>query len=251
MNLSAARLFISFAAAGVSSLHAEALMLDFGPTNIAGDALTNSPYHTANQAFSGTIWNRIDKDDVRPGRLRLSDGTLPADLAIDLGCTREADVTVINLAFRPDGHHALGGATNTGVYHEASAGRDAIYNGNKFDRSRAVGLQVRGLRPGDYVVYVVARSTNVAQPHTQRIYVGAAAAPGDFDFASPGYIMRPLAYRHGTDATDSWIEDANYVRFPLKIAAGHVLNIATIGDDRNERRGFLNCVQIVPVVSAP
>lgn len=234
------------AAASAVPLGAEVLMLDFGPTNIAGDALTNSPYHTVNSSFSGTIWNKVEKDDVRPGRLRMADGIVATKLGLDLGATREAGVTVINLNARPDGYHALGGAANTGVYEDASAGRDAIFSGAKFDRSRAVGMQVTGLPAGDYVVYVVARSTNMSQPHTQRVYVGIASASGDFDFASPSYIMRPLSYRHGIDATDSWVEDANYVRFAVTITAGQVLNLASIGDDRNERRGFLNCVQIVP-----
>ena len=38
-------------------------MLDFGPTPVSGDSLTNSPYHVENGSFSGTVWNQVQKDD--------------------------------------------------------------------------------------------------------------------------------------------------------------------------------------------
>lgn len=232
-----------------ASLGAEVLMIDFGPTNIAGDSLTNSPYHAANGAFSGTVWNKVEKEDVRVGQLRLADGTPAANVSIDLGATREAGVTQIDLGAKPDGAHALSGATHTGVYQDASPGSDAIYNGNKFDRSRAVGLQVLGLAPGTYDVYVVARNTNGADAQTQTIHVGTVEQAGNFDFTQANYPRQQLIYTDGDDATDVWREGRNYARFTIRLDAGHALNIATIGGEpgpRRERRGFINCVQIAP-----
>jgi hypothetical protein len=221
-------------------------MLDFGPTPVAGDSLTNSPYHAENGSFSGTIWNQVQKDDLAPSELRWADGALARTVSLNIGATTKPDVTLIDLNIKPSGSHSLSGASNRGVYEGATVGGDAIYNGVKHGHARAIGVQIGGLTPGGYTVYVIARNTNGTEAQSQHVHVGTETAAGDFDFTKAGYTRRSLRYRHGADAIDRWTENVNYAKFTVSVEAGGVLNIAVQGGEEQERRGFLNCVQIVP-----
>jgi len=68
------------------SASAQVLMLDFGPTAATGTDRTNSPYHTANGAFTDTTWNTLGTADVASG-IVWSDNTAATGISINLGAT--------------------------------------------------------------------------------------------------------------------------------------------------------------------
>lgn len=226
-------------------------MLDFGPTIVTGDALTNSPYHSVNGSFSGTVWNSVEKAAIPSGKLIWADGTPAALVGLRIGVSAESGVTMLNLPGIPTNSHMLAKLINNGVYEGTSAGRDAIFHGKQNTSPRALGVQVNGLAPGRYEVYVVARNTNLVIAHTQQIYVGTASNSAEFNFAAPGYTSLTLAYARGAEATNQWVDGANYLKFTVTVNAGDALNIASVGGDGGEKRGFINCVQIVSVPSEP
>jgi hypothetical protein len=225
-------------------LHAAALMLDFGPTAVAESSRTNSPYHTADPAFTQTTWNQVQTADVSVGGLLWSDGTPAMDIALNIGGNSGAGITIIDLSKTGLSCEALGGSNTSGIYAGTSVGTDAIFLGTS--GTRAVGLQITGLAAGTYDIYIVARNTNTTSPQTQSLYVGTAAAgSGNFDFS--GYDKKMLTYAGNMTATSAWSEDANYVRFSVSLSAGEVLNLACSAP----ARGFLNSVQIVPAIPEP
>lgn len=234
------------ALAAAATLNANVLMLDFGPTPVHGDALTTSPYHAEDGSFSGTVWNVVQKWDIPVGKVRYADGTLAETVSIDIGGATSNESRTISLAHTPSGSHVLGDAVNTGVYQSASAATDAIFTGQQGGHSRAIGVQINGLPAGTYDVYVVPRNTNsTKQNNLQQVHVGTADAPGDFDYTAPAFARVSLTYANQTSATLRWTEGENYAKKTVTVPAGGVINIAVRGDGEYERRGFLNCVQIV------
>lgn len=232
-------------ALGVScSLQAQVLQLDFGPTAASGAALTNSPYHAANGAFTGTTWNQIETADIAAGGLVWSDGTTAAGIALNIGGNSGAGVTTIDLTKTGLTSGALGTSNSSGIYAGMSVGTDGIFLGSS--GARAVGFQITGLAAGTYDIYIAARNTSTSSAQTQGLYVGTAASgSGNFDFS--GYNSKTLTYDGNTTATASWSEDANYVRFSVSISSGEVLNLASYAP----ARGFLNSVQIVSSIPEP
>lgn len=224
-------------------------MLDFGPIIATGDALTNSPFHKENGYFSGTVWNQIDKTTPSLGTLVWADGTLATGVQLRVGAGVHTGVTILNFTGIALNHSTPPKTTHTGVYAGTSAGQDALFPGKPSAQALPIGVQINGLPPGRYEVYVVARNINVDLAQTQRVYVGVAKGSAGINFASAGYTSRTLAYATGTDATEEWQEGANYLKFTVTLKEGDALNIATIGEQGGRLRGFLNCVQVVSVSS--
>lgn len=226
------------------SLHASVLMLDFGPTTVAGIGdQTNSPYHQAEPSFVQTVWNKVETTDIASGGLVWSDGTAATGLALNIGGNSAAGVTTLDLAKTGLTSSAMGTSIVSGVYAGTSAGADGIYLGAS--GARAVGFQLSGLAAGTYDIYITARNTSTSSAQTQGLYVGTSASAGNFDFS--GYGAKTLTYANNTTAVTTWSEDANYVKFTVSLSAGNVLNLASYAP----ARGFLNSVQIVSTIPEP
>lgn len=249
--------FLLSAVCLAGSLHAEVLMLDFGPVTATVDALTNSPYHTVNGTFSGTVWNQIDKGTLSSTTLVWADGTTATGVQLRVGASVHADVTTLNFTGGAINDSMPSKITCTGVYAGTSVGQDGLFPGKPSAQALAIGVQLNGLPPGRYDVYVVARNTSINLAQTQQVYVGAVKAgavkigsgkgSAGLDFAAPGYAHRTLAYADGTDATVKWEEGVNYLKFTVTVNPGDVLNIASSSGQGGKLRGFINCVQIVSV----
>ena len=244
MTKRAALLPVLFALCLPGYLNGAALMLDFGPTAASDASRTNSPYHTADTAFTQTTWNQVQTADVPDGGLQWSDGTTATDISLNIGGNSGAGITIIDLSKTGLSSEALGGSNASGIYAGTSVGKDGIFLGTS--GTRAVGLQITGLAAGTYDIYITARNTNTTSSQTQSLYVGTASSgSGNFDFS--GYSKKTLTYAGNTTATSAWSEDGNYVRFSISLSAGEVLNLACSAP----ARGFLNSVQITSAIPEP
>lgn len=228
------------------SLEAAVLMVDFGPTTVIDGRRTNSPYHAATAGFSDATWNKVETADV--ASLLYSDGSAATGVALNLGAV--AGGTTIDLDTQPSSSSGLGSATNIGVFGETSVAKDGIFHGATGTVTRT-GAQFTGLDAGTYEVFVTARNTNAGSTSaSQSAFVGAGAAGADFD--SAGLSTATLAYGTQTAATSTWEEGGNYLKFTVTLAEGQALNIATSGTEGGSaNRGFLNSIQISPVVPEP
>jgi hypothetical protein len=223
---------------------AQVLMLDFGPTLVTGADQSNSPYHTVEPAFTGTIWNRIQTADVASGLL-YANGSAATGVSLNLGATITAESTTIGLTNTPSLNSALGTSTNTGVYAGTSVGTDGISTGGS-GNVRYVGFQLGGLAAGTYDIYLTSRNTNTGSAYQQIAYVGTSDTVENFD-ALKLSLTDSLSYANAADATSSWQLGENYLKFTVTLGAGEYLNLAVVGGATGERRGFLNSVQIVAV----
>lgn len=249
--------FLLSAVCLAGSLHAEVLMLDFGPVTATVDALTNSPYHTVNGSFSGTVWNQIDKGTLSSTQLVWADGTTATGVQLRVGASVHADVTTLNFTGGAINNSMPTKVTHTGVYAGTSVGQDGLFPGKPSAQSLAIGVQLNGLAPGRYEVYVVARNPSINLAQTQQVYVGAVKAgavkvrsgkgSADMDFAVRGYTHQTLTYASGADATADWTEGVNYLKFTVNVNTGDVLNIASRSEQGGKLLGFINCVQIVSI----
>jgi hypothetical protein len=240
MNLASLGLFI----VPMLALNSEAsvLMLDFGPTTVSEENRSNSPYHTVN-ASAGLSWNKVstleDEDhiavqDLMSG-LVFADGTSATGIGVNVGV---ATGTEVNLGVQPVRNSPLGGNFYTGIYSEGSVGRDGIFTTSAV----ALGIQVTGLAPGIYEVFLATRNTSFNGSNTQISYAGSGVAGANYDYSS--YLSASLAFPSGAPAPTTWIEGESYVKLTVALAAGDALNLAVIG---KADRGFLNAVQIVSV----
>lgn len=233
---------------------AQVLMMDFGPTSTTGGSLTNSPYHTADNTFTGTSWNKLGTADVASGLL-WSNGAAATGVSVNLGATTTDASRTIGLANTPSNGTGLSGsAMTTGVYADSSPGRDGIFTGSSSGNIRAVGLQISGLTTGTYDIYMTGRNTNTNAGHTQNFYAGKAASSGDFTFTDTGtFASKSITYFAAPTAqNDAWSATtlANYAKFSITITSGEVLQLAVFGGT-GDSRGFLNSVQIVNTAPIP
>jgi len=229
----------------IPSAGASILMLDFGPTVATDAARLNSPYHTAaGSGFTGSSWNLIERTDVLSG-LVYADGTAANGVTVNLGVAPATGTpTVVALGSTPGSSAALGTVVSTGIYASPSVGRDGIFG----TANQSMGVQVSGLAPGIYEIFIIGRNTNISSS-TAVSYVGTGVTGVDFDFS--GLTPFTINYTNLT-STSSWVEGANYSRHTITLAAGESLNIATQGtDSASQFRGFLNSIQIVPQVPEP
>ncbi|MFH1498736.1 MAG: PEP-CTERM sorting domain-containing protein [Verrucomicrobiota bacterium] len=233
---------------------AQVLMLDFGPTTASGASRTNSPYHTADDTFTDTTWNRLGTADVASGLL-WSDGVAATDVSVNLGATTTDGSRTVDLGNTPsNGTGLTGSAMTSGVYADTSPARDGIFTGSSSGNIRAVGLQISGLSTGTYEIYMTGRNTNTTGGHVQNFYAGKAASSGDFTFTDTEvFAHKSITYfASPTQQNNAWSETtlANYARFSVTITSGDVLQLAAFGGT-GDNRGFLNAVQIVNTTPIP
>ena len=221
------------------------LMIDFGPVPVDTLSATNSPYHTANTAFTDTTWNQItENDEFTAGGLLYSDGTPATGITVDIGDTPSAPVMDLNLS-SPVLSKALGTEANSGVYAGNSVAKDGIFADTR--GTRRTGFQVGGLPAGTYDIYLTGRNTNTSGLPVTRFSVGTSGAPGNFKFSQ--YPTQDISY--GESSIESWVPygqaGANYAKFRVTIKPNECLNVVTVGTTMKEWRGFINSAQIVPV----
>lgn len=239
--------FLTLAAAALFSCAvspAQVLMLDFGPTQVAGADQSNSPYHTVTPSFTGTVWNQIQNTDVGSG-LSYADGTAATGVSLNIGATTNGDSTTVGLSNTPSVNNPLGGSTNTGIYAGTSVGTDGISTSSS-GHKRFVGFQLGGLAAGTYDIYLTSRNTSTNSSYDQIAYVGTSSTSGDFNAISLS-LTGSLSYAGGSDAILNWQQNENYLKFTVTLGASQYLNLAVVGGTDNEKRGFLNSVQIVAV----
>ena len=225
------------------SAGAAVMMIDFGAVSATGNDRLSSPYHTDYNNFTDTSWNKVNAD-VASGGLLWSDGSVASGVSINLGRTTSAGATSLDLS-QAVLNGSLGAQVNTGIYSGTNPGRDGIY-GNGSSASRYVGLQLGGLAAGLYEIYITGRNTSLAGASTMNFFIGTSASAGNFSFA--GMHTEALSYVNvSTPSTAAWVEDVNYVRYTINLAAGQYVNIATLGGG-GDLRGFLNSFQIGQVV---
>ncbi len=236
------------AACLAAPLGAQVLMLDFGPTTAIDEAGTpnsqlNSPYHSENNSFAGTNWNKLGNSDPA-FTLKDANGD-DTGITFNLGLAASG-ATTVDLGSAPNTSGALGGQFGSSgtIYSETSVGRDGIYHGSSGNK-HAVGFQVGGLA-GTYEVYIVARNTSTSNTYEQNIHWGVGASSGNFSYTSVGYTTDTLNYAGVADAS-AWTEGVNYSKFTVTLADGQFLNVAVVGGATTESRGFLNAVQIVAI----
>jgi hypothetical protein len=222
---------------------AQVLMLDFGPTVVTGTNQSNSPYHTVAPSFTGTVWNQIQTEDVGSG-LVFADGSAATGLTLNIGATTNTSTTV-GLGNTPSVNSPMGGSTNTEIYAGTSVGTDGISTSSS-GNTRYVGFQLGGLAAGTYDIFLTSRNTSTGSAYDQIAYVGTSVASGDFNAVTLS-LSGSLSYANGSDAISNWEQDENYLKFTVTLGVGEYLNLAVVGGASNERRGFLNSVQIVAV----
>ncbi|WAC20691.1 PEP-CTERM sorting domain-containing protein [Luteolibacter sp. SL250] len=206
---------------------------------------TNSPYHTENPSFAGTVWNNLTTADVGSGIVDAAGAS--SSLGINLGVAPSTGSTSINLAAQPGGHSAVTGtAFSSNIYANNSVGRYAIFSNSTANNATtnriALGLQISGLAAGTYDIYTLTRNTNTSSAQTFQVHLGTSASAGNFDFS--GYSSESISM--STGANTAWVDNTNYLKQTITIADGEFLNIAVDGTS-GQTRGFLNAIQIVQV----
>lgn len=242
-NLRVLLVFCGTLLSGAFFANAQVLMFDFGPTTVTGADQENSPYHTVNESFTGTNWNKIQTADV--SSLIWSDGTSATGVDINLGVTTSFNSTILNLGSTPS-QNALGNETNGGVYAGTSVGTDGIFHTD--NGTRYVGFQIGGLASGTYDVYVTSRNTNANSDlgdYDQNLYLGSSEEAGNFDVVALQFST-VLSYTDPADFTAEWVQGENYSKFSVTLGSGDYLNFGVVGTG-DQLRGFLNSVQIVTV----
>jgi len=230
---------------------AQVLMLDFGFTSVDLASQAKSPYHTVNTAFTDGTWNKVELTDFSAGSLKWSDNTTATGLSLNLG--QNATTTgagILDLSTQPTRSLALGGSITAGVYAGNVAGKDGILPDGTSADNRAIGFQIGGLSAGTYDIYLTGRNTNISTAYRMKFYAGASGTSGNFDFS--GYSSGLTTYTNGaTNQTAAWVAGDNYVKLSVTLTSGEFLNIASLGVDSAELRGFLNSVQIVNTSPIP
>lgn len=217
------------------------LQLDFGPTTPTGANLTNSPYHTESGSMGDTTWNVLGTADVASGLL-YSNGSAATGVSVNIGVSPNTNVIDFNAT--PGSTNALGTTVNTGVFAAGSVGRDGIFSGTGTQNNR-LGLQISGLAPGEYDIYVVSINTN--QPGTRSMEVGAMASGTMTTWDTTGFVGANSISNVATD-TSAWVLGTNYMKLSVTLdGTNDVLSIFTNGLNSAEQRGFLNSVQIVAI----
>jgi hypothetical protein len=206
---------------------------------------TNSPYHTENPSFPGTVWNNLTNADVTSGIVDSAGGS--SSLGINIGVAPSTGSTNINLSTQPGGHSAVTGvAFSSNIYANNSVGRYAIFSNSTANNATsnriALGVQIAGLAAGTYDIYTLTRNTNTSSSQTFQVHLGSSASAGNFDFSS--YSSESITM--STGANTAWVDNTNYLKQTITIPEGGFLNIAVDGTS-GQSRGFLNAIQIVQV----
>jgi PEP-CTERM putative exosortase interaction domain len=253
---------------------AQNLMLDFGPNPVTAGAETVSPGHATGWVpVTETFWNYIWSSDPVT-LLNYADGSVATGVTLSMGQEMFGGDNIIDFSW-PIGRIDLQGNTGAAVGKQSLRGPGSIYGdiqnasaenaintpgrdgffggGNSTSDGAAIGLRVDGLTAGDYVVYVMARNTNVTSSAftPMNIYTSVGAASETFDFSLLTPVMEVNTNYSSAEYDGQYTvftEEDNYVAINVSIADGDSLFLAIEGANADsERRGFMNMVQVVAV----
>lgn len=227
------------------------LLLDFGPTTIAGSDGTNSPAHSLGFVPMGeTSWNKITVDN---SSLVYSDGSTATGVAVVLGRSDTGVTDTVNFnnkLINSTGLTGTGAGLNSGVYASTSPLRDGIFaTGTAAVATNALGLRVDGLPAGEYTVYFAARNSNLGGSITEQVFLTNATSAASYAFTDSPSVFQLNAYSGGP--TPTFALGDNYNKMVITLGTGDSLYVACVGTNATEKRGFLNLVQIVPVTDMP
>lgn len=248
-----------------SSLSAQVLMLDFGTTTATGSDLTNSPYHSATGNTADTTWNKVQHANY--SSLVWSDGTAATGVSFNAlkSAANGSKYMLKGTANAGAGFAPTGTAVNTGIYAGTSVGSDGYMLNNTITNNRGIGIQVFGLAPGTYDIYVTGRNTDYAGAYNVNFFASAGdievtATTGNgtpttrLDLAT-GFLQETNHFASATDKTSSWdftsgnSVASNYAKFTITLTAEDpFLNIVALGDNGAAMaQGVLSSIQIVAV----
>lgn len=233
----------------MASVSASVLMLDFGPTTPTGAALTNSPYHSVNGAFTDTHWNVLGASNVASG-LIYSDGSAAEGVSLVLGAS--VGSTLVDFSRLPTHSSALGGSTginNVGsVFAGSSVGKDGIFTSAPAG-DNLVALKIGGLSAGRYEIYAVGANTSQSL-NAQPVMAYFAAATGNIATFETNGLTASATSQLSLTSIMSWSEGSSYGKMTIDLADGDyfVLAIDALGAGAGaETRGFMNAIQIVSI----
>jgi hypothetical protein len=228
-----------------ASLNAAVLMLDFGPVEASGRDRSNSPYHTAsNGSVADQTWNQVQNKNISSGLL-FSDGTEASGVSLKLGRSSANDLKNVVFDISGISSASLGNGANTKVYSGTSVAKDGILFGANASLETVLGVAIGGLAAGTYDIYVTGFNTNQGitnAPQESFWAIDTASASRTINTTTLGSSTVSL-----NNVSASWVEGGNYVKLTVTIEEGHYLTIISTGTGENEKRGFLNSIQIVPV----
>jgi len=237
--------FLVVAALGsVSSVPAQSLLFDFGPTAITtGSSKINSPGHVSAGISSSEItWNQIGTSDVSSG-LKYGNNVDATGVAIDLGVETTSASNIIGFTSQPSNMlQGNNSAYSAGIYASDAPARDFIYNSAN-NEPWAIGTRISGLSAGVYNVYISGANTNAGDAGTMNFFAGSVGAGATtFDFNA----VSTASATNAPSGSSSWSEGVNYVVFSISITAVQDLAIAVSGTGTGSGgRGFLNSLELV------
>lgn len=234
-------------------MRAASLLLDFGPTTVSSDALTNSPGHaTGAVSASETTWNKVTGADVGSGLL-YGNGSGASGVSLNLGLETTIGNNILDFAAANDFKDLTGTrAAQLGLDYSNAAGtnaaaaKDGLFrNGtSNGSQSAAIGLRIDGLAVGMYTIYLVGRNTNATAAAGTVFYASVGATANTFNFSSLAGAVLSNAF---TESNDAWIAGNQYNTRTVTITeAGQSMYIAVEGYSV-DYRGFMNSVEIVSV----
>ncbi len=234
-------------------MRAASVLLDFGPTTVSSDSLTNSPGHaTGAVSSSETTWNKVTGADIGSG-LFYGNGSSATGVSLNLGLETTIGNNILDFATTNDfkdltGTRAaqLGPDYGNAAGTNAPAAKDGLFrNGtSNGSQSAAIGLRIDGLAVGSYTIYLVGRNTNATTAAGTVFYASVGATANTFSFSSLTGAVLSNAF---TESNDTWIAGNQYNTRTVTITeAGQSMYIAVEGYSV-DYRGFMNSVEIVPV----
>jgi hypothetical protein len=234
---------------GVSSLSAQTLLLDFGPTAVTGGDRLVSPGHAVNAVPSSALsWNQITADS---SGLVSSTGA-STGVSVNIGQESSAGSGTINFNFEATGSTGGAGAATGALYAGTKVARDALFSGTA---GSALGVRIDGLSAGDYTLYFTARNTatTLTTNRAERLYLNVGDSASTFAFGgltSDNY--RDVANTNTLSNAGGVFElGVSYNSISFTLLADQSVFIATDGIQIDEARGFLNSVEIVAAIPEP
>jgi hypothetical protein len=220
------------------SLPGETLLLDFGPTPVRSTEARMSPGHqNAAVPDSDVSWNLVEGDNAD---LLFGSGVAASGVSVDVGLS-VAGVGSIDFSKNDVVSAPLGVEVNIGNYLGSSPVKDGIYG--QLGEGAAVGLQIRGLPAGSYIIYVHGRNTNSVNETPMRFFAKAGAPSEIVSFSTQD---SSIVVENSVPANrQEFLEGDNFGILKVTLGEGQALYLAAEGAGI-ETRGFFNTVEIIP-----
>ncbi|HTL72980.1 MAG TPA: immunoglobulin domain-containing protein [bacterium] len=236
-------------------VQAASLLLDFGPTTVAGTDTTLSMGHFAGALSATDIsWNKIINADATSGLL-YADGSAATGISVIVGRSGAGISDAINYSTKLISSSALGGQETWGIYTNTSPIKDGIFaTGTSTVNTNAVGIRVDGLAAGTYTLYISGRNTSTATTAPQRFFAANGASSSSFSFSTNSTSFVDEVNSGTTSGTPTQADAItstfaygdNCAHLVVTLGSGDSLYLAATGIASDTGyRGFLNSVEIV------